>query len=49
MPLIYEIPIGLSAIKGGDMKILDLFCGTKSVSRAFEARGHEVYTVDWEK
>lgn len=31
------------------MKVLDLFCGTKSVSRAFEARGHEVYTVDWEK
>lgn len=23
------------------MKVLDLFCGTKSVSRAFEARGHE--------
>ena len=31
------------------MKVLELFCGTKSVSKAFAARGHEVYTVDWEK
>ena len=31
------------------MKVLDLFCGTKSISNAFAARGHEVYTVDWDK
>ena len=31
------------------MKILDLFCGTKSVANAFAARGHGVYTVDWDK
>lgn len=31
------------------MKVLDLFCGTKSIAKAFEARGHEVYTVDWDK
>ena len=31
------------------MKLLELFCGTKSISNAFEERGHEVYTVDWEK
>lgn len=31
------------------MKILDLFCGTKSIAKAFEARGHEVFTVDWDK
>ena len=31
------------------MKVLELFCGTKSISNAFAARGHEVYTVDWEK
>lgn len=31
------------------MKMLELFCGTKSISNAFKARGHEVFTVDWEK
>lgn len=30
------------------MKVLDLFCGTKSIANAFEARKHEVYTVDWD-
>jgi site-specific DNA-cytosine methylase len=31
------------------MKVLDLFCGTKSISNAFAARGHTVFTVDWDK
>ena len=31
------------------MKVLDLFCGTKSIANAFESRGHEVFTVDWDK
>lgn len=31
------------------MKVLDLFCGTKSISNAFANRGHDVYTVDWDK
>jgi hypothetical protein len=31
------------------MIVLDLFCGTKSIARAFEQRGHNVYTVDWDK
>lgn len=31
------------------MKVLELFCGTKSISNAFKERGHTVYTVDWEK
>ena len=31
------------------MKVLDLFCGTKSIANAFEAKGHEVYTIDWDK
>ena len=30
------------------MKVLDLFCGTKSIATAFETKGHEVYTVDWD-
>ena len=31
------------------MKVLDLFCGTKSIANAFAKRGHQVYTVDWDK
>jgi len=31
------------------MIVLDLFCGTKSIAKAFEARGHTVFTVDWDK
>lgn len=31
------------------MKVLELFCGTKSISNAFTERGHEVFTVDWNK
>lgn len=31
------------------MKVLDLFCGTKSIANAFEARGNEVFTVDWDE
>ena len=28
-------------------KMLDLFCGTKSMAKAFERAGWEAYTVDW--
>jgi len=28
------------------MKVLELFCGTKSVSKAFEKRGHKTFTID---
>ena len=30
------------------MKVLELFCGTKSISNTFKSHGHETYTVDWD-
>ncbi len=31
------------------MKILELFAGTRAISQAFAARGHETYSVDWDR
>ena len=31
------------------MTILELFAGTRSISKAFERRGHKTYSVEWNK
>lgn len=31
------------------MKVLELFSGIECISNAFRKRGHECYTVDWDK
>ena len=31
------------------MKVLELFAGKRCIGRAFEAKGHEVYSIEWDK
>ena len=31
------------------LKVLELFCGFATLSKTFEARGHETFTIDWDE
>lgn len=31
------------------IKVLELFAGTRSISKAFERKGHKAYTVEWDE
>ena len=32
-----------------NLKVLELFAGTRSIGRPFQGRGHDVYSVEWDK